>query len=210
MTETISVRERPILFSSEMVRALLENRKTMTRRIVKPQPVSTKRSRRMDELIESCPFGNISDRLWVRETFCPRSNGMLVMEQIQRSFFRATDGEGERNTKPHNWRWRPSIHMPRWASRITLEITNVRVERLQEISEEDAHAEGIWPDPGGRFQQARGVGPFTEDPRLAFRWLWDSINGKYPDKAWAASPWVWVVSFKRIEQEKQHDRPRQT
>lgn len=144
-----------------------------------------------------CPYGERGDRLWVREAWSldphpganyrggPRSpDGAEVM-------FRATDGwEGP---------WRPSIHMPRWASRITLEVKGIRVERLQEISEEDAKAEGvdevdhsIW----GRMFCTPDRIAMSSDPRVIFEHLWRHINCA---ESWDANPWVWVVEFRRVQ-----------
>lgn len=203
------MKERPILFSGPMVRALLDGSKTQTRRVVKPQPpnhMGTVRTlgdgdwqfvQDAHTLADSastwrCPYGQPDDRLWVRETFghFERNDTLKPGDTI---YYRA-DGECL-ELRP----WRPSIHMPRWASRITLEITGVRVERLQDISEADAIAEGCaknhnnyyWGGPhkaGGLKQMATA--------RQAYQDLWESINGP---GSWEANPWVWVVGFKRAE-----------
>jgi hypothetical protein len=243
--------DRPILFSGPMVRATLDGSKTLTRRVMNPQPVQTlprrdrgkiKRatpdgedwdvvyppgwlwlaskwrrcfsagdeSRLMDALRNHRwgPFGLPGTRLWVRETFAlhrihdPVSPSKVMPTLLTDRWFAADgappDGSG---------RWRPSIHMPRWASRITLEVTDVRVERLQDISEDDAEAEGI--ERGEDFFQCptwknyqpddEAASWFPDDPVGAFRTLWDSINGKRPGCAWDDNPWVWVVEFKRLE-----------
>jgi oligoribonuclease NrnB/cAMP/cGMP phosphodiesterase (DHH superfamily) len=204
------IEERPILFSGAMVQAILEGRKTQTRRIVKHY--GTNLIRRVsgpsrdgtfdfifpDELdpakdgighLVKCPYGQPGDRLWVRETWKPHPdpvNNALII-------YKTTDG-GCWPDLP----WRPSIHMPRWASRILLEITGVRVERLQEISEKDAIAEGIerinagdhwaWRDYSGNRQAL--------SPVFSYQSLWESINGP---GSWAVNPWVWVLEFRRIE-----------
>jgi hypothetical protein len=167
------MKERPILFSGPMVRAILEGRKTQTRRIVKPQPLCIASG----EWImngSACKYGKPGDRLWVRETWwAPRDD---VRGEYKREYIKyaaTLDGMGQPT-------WKPSIHMPRWASRINLEVVSVRVERLQNISEEDARAEGIW----------------QPNWPLSWRQLWESINGA---GSWEANPWVWVVEFKRIE-----------
>ena len=130
-----------------------------------------------------CPYGVPGDRLWVRETFY--SNGMC--KNTMSCHYRATyNGLFTPDTVP--WKWTPSIFMPRWASRITLEITGVRVERVQDISEEDARAEGI-PD------EYRAGHRIYYRPR--FKTLWDSINAKR-GFGWDSNPWVWVVEFKRV------------
>lgn len=174
------MKERPILFSGEMVRAILDGRKTQTRRVVKPQ---------LGDLFDyetcspkpSCPYGAPGDRLWVRETFS------LLGGQAE---YRATRRMGEPAAP-----WRPSIFMPRWPSRIDLELTAVRVERVQDISEADAIAEGV---------------KFYDDPNTSavklFIALWDSINAKRRDPrsgqilpySWADNPRVWSLTFRRI------------
>ena len=153
------MKERPILFSAPMVRAILDGRKTMTRRIL------TERHG------EYCPYGHPGDFLWVRETFYNSR-----MDNSMPTHYRADNQDED-----FQLIWNPSIFMPRWASRILLEITAVRVERLQKISEDDARAEGVSPET---------VGPFSE--------LWDSINRK-PGRTWADNPFVWVIEFKRIK-----------
>ena len=187
------MKERPILFSAPMVRAILDGRKTQTRRIVKPQPPAgceyatsvgsyalcfadgtsasaapicvppTPRSK--DHRLPS-PYGAPGDRLWVRETFCLRN----PEHHPERGYWYAATDDVD------NPRWTPSIHMPRRASRLTLEVTGVRVERLQAITEADAIAEGC---PG----------------RAHFATLWDSINDG--EASWVNNPWVWVVEFAR-------------
>lgn len=200
------MKERPILFSAPMVRAILDGRKTQTRRVMKVQPGDVLwRSNGRDWLwldnddgpltepapCIRCPFGAVGDRLWVRETWRSerRNDGARMVR------FNADNSVEERpsaHEAPYDtvWRrgltdrWRPSIHMPRWASRITLEVTGVRVERLQDISEDDAKAEGV-------------SGPFDAlfTPKVRFEALWESINGL---DAWDANPWVWVVEFRRL------------
>lgn len=200
--------ERPILFNGEMVNAILEGQKTQTRRIVKPQP---------DGFIHwnpiiiggyggwcdehgrptPCPQGQPGNRLWVRE------NGWQPKEPTDRElrdgadtwpkYAYDADGVSEfeaEQYKAWNWKRRPSIHMPRWASRITLEITNVRVDRLQDISQSNAQAEGWNP----LAEDGRNPAPY--DPRSWYRMLWESINGK---GSWNSNPWVWVIEFNRVE-----------
>jgi hypothetical protein len=208
------VKERPILFSGEMVRALLAGTKTQTRLVMKPQPVEgVKWDSRMGCAIHldhwqnpigthTCPYGVPGDRLWVRETWmqlydagdgvltCLQPSGVGCQVALRRAKYRATD------RPPENFagRWRSAMHMPRWASRITLEITDVRVQRLQEISEEDARAEGIVACENGTFD---GGGPaMGPTARQAFMRLWDSINLKRAP--WASNPFVWVVSIRRL------------
>lgn len=217
-------KERPILFSGEMVRAILAGRKTQTRRVVKPAQTKPKiASLRVQAWIIdgewfSCPYGQAGDRLWVRETWrklaCPRHDegqppgALCLCNQVQ---CRADGDDGGK--------WRPSIFMPRWASRITLEITGVRLERVQDLSEADAIAEGMpadddWPNwvpcpqCQGRGVYA-GVGNYSgyyeydcdkcNTHRKQFRHAWDSINAERGYR-WDVNPWVWVISFKRLEQ----------
>lgn len=200
------MRDRPILFNDEMVRAILEGRKTQTRRVIKPQPEqpapgsyfdaynggpqwnwwAADNRQHLDQIIK-CPFGKPGDRLWVRETFADEAGGTRNFPG-EHIYYRA-DGDG---VDLQGGCWKPSIHMPRWASRITLEITGVRVERLQEITLGDICKEGL----------ASSIYDFkpVQAGFLAFEELWESIYG--PD-SWDANPWVWVIEFKRIEQEEQ-------
>ena len=193
----VVVKERPILFSGPMVRAILDGRKTQTRRIVKPQPpehaieVFDWRAPHIAESVKAnegcyyndmdglhflakCPYGTVGSALWVRETY-----------QVYRDqkFYRASsEGVGAK--------WIPSIFMRRADSRITLEITGVRVERLNEITPSDACAEGVFED--GNY----ATEPPLPYPVATFKKLWQSINGP---ESWEKNPWVWVVEFKRIE-----------
>lgn len=171
-----------------MVRAILNGTKSQTRRIVKGQDTSDPYE--FAEALNSltCPYGQRGDRLWVRETF-----GVIGDEEKHVLHYRAThhrDGPG--------MGWRPSIHVPRWASRITLEITNVRVERLQEITHEDALAEGVdaWIQSLTDSTSELRKQPLTLK-QLAFSRLWDSVAGS-PKFDWDANPWVWIVEFKKI------------
>lgn len=178
------MKERPILFSAPMVRALLTGTKTQTRRIAIPK-------RSIEPMTDECPYGQPGDRLWVREAW--RVEGKHTDSyspsciEINRAHFGRIDYEASITwNKSMYGKLRPSIHMPRWASRITLEVTGVRVERLQDISEADARAEGI----------SRADCPdwhATTD----YRALWESINGP---GSWDANPWVWVVEFRRVPQ----------
>lgn len=218
------MKERPILFSGEMVSAILEGRKTQTRRVMKlPEwtVVVAKNSEgwaaynsteeydpfSLDDKCQSirCPYGFPGDRLWVRET-----DWHEVLQGQENAAFddgelrsRWDAGTGKvfhiPKWKPSApaWRHRPSIHMPRWASRITLEVVSVRVERLQDISENDAIAEGVTPTYQTAELEDKGDGPrFWQRPRKAFELLWDSLAK--PGEKWADNPWVWVIEFKRI------------
>ncbi len=176
---------KPIIFNTDMVRAILDGRKTQTRRVI-PRDVVTKNAIasiiRGGELgFTKCPYGQVGSKLWVRETWVPTFQGLDCLYKA--------DETGKPSLFPVSG-WKPSIHMPRWASRITLEITEVRVERLQEISEEDAIAEGIPPfAPNGKVQS-------STIPCKHFSTLWDSLNAKR-GYGWETNPWVWVISFRR-------------
>lgn len=230
---TTAVKERPIIMSGPMVRAILEGTKTQTRRAVTGDPFW-----RRDPLpftnaagwwgIEGedsrkCPFGAPGDALWVKESayiappnFGPPSDANATDDKGRPrvvDYAASMDGESVRCAGEYGVRKTPSIHMPRWASRITLEIIGVRVESVQAISEADAVAEGVqgwtagldgraydaaekqwcqWSkilDPAATVVTARG----------AFAALWDLINGKRPGCDWRSNPWVWAISFKRLD-----------
>ena len=204
------MKEHPILFNGPMVRALLDGSKTQTRRIAKEFASRDD----LDGILKrfpqqnGCPYGQPGDRLWVRETFQgPLFDGDRESEyradpeafnSPEFCEYAADGGQApEFMTMDDEWvcRWRPSIHMPRWASRILLEIVSVRVERLQDISEADAIAEGIerHVDEGVTYFGPYGKGDAR--PEKAYQALWESINGA---GSWDANPWVWVVEFKRV------------
>lgn len=192
------MKERPILFSGPMVRAILEGKKTQTRRVVKPQP-DQQHALALPPLPASCPYGKPGDRLWVRERISWEHAGGNWLGVTY-----AADGHYEEFLEPPvDWntddppKTRPSIHMPRWASRLTLEITEVRVQRLQDISEEDAIAEGM-PNFIGRTVNGIAVVRQSPTPREEFATLWDSINGKRPGCSWSDNPCVWAITFRRI------------
>ena len=248
------MKERGMIFNSEMVRAILDGRKTQTRRIMKVQPESnqlglllitdsTKHSdigkyhwaesnatgNHVRSKLFSSPFGAVGERIWVRETWATLGNedGCCVDwednlckgdERSAARIYRASceqrpgdyglwsipdDAYWKPHTKEHKFEgaWRPSIHMPRWASRILLEITDVRVERLNAISEEDAEAEGIDMEALYDSQDCYDCiadHNMTGRPTVtgAFKYLWESIYG---EDGWKANPWVWVIEFKRVE-----------
>lgn len=184
------MKERPINLKSHEVLEILQGRKTQLRRVVKPQPSIR------------CPFGQVGDRLWVRETFDPiygQSPPDRVIEIDYRADHsrRIKDDFGAR-------RWTPSIHMPRWASRILLEVVSVRVERLRDISEADAIAEGSYLDRCACLPRSKDRTPMHAAFKLEtchihgseFSHLWESINGV---GSWDDNPWVWVIEFKRID-----------
>lgn len=211
MTTTQAPATRPIIFSGPMVRAILDGRKTQTRWVLKRRPpdgwtpdVGLYSPAKVDcrgERIPGrdvygasdedfglpCPYGQPGDLLWVREKWGLHDTDPSDGPDLATVYFAAT--EGDRPDLRYQ-KWRPSIHMPRWASRITLKIVSVRVERLQEISESDAKAEGVV-----------NAGPFDGRPghihRELFQELWNTINGK--SHPWDANPWVWVVEFEKYD-----------
>lgn len=202
------MKERPILFSGPMVRAILEGRKSQTRRVIKPQP---RLAPDQDESLVNaawqsgfvdvpCPYGEHGDLLWVRETWTAHDR-WIRQRKIGAVNYRATDTIG-----PH-LKWRPSIFMPRWASRLTLRITEVRVQRLQECSYEDAIAEGAADytsflserETGARAESAEDCARRLRWPQRAYTEIWDSINGKRAP--WDSNPWVWAITFERVEQQ---------
>ncbi|ECP8217449.1 hypothetical protein F7T48_05485 [Salmonella enterica] len=204
------MKERGMIFNAEMVNAILSGRKTQTRRPIKwKQTRFTEIAERDDgslwpwaedcerggDIWFACPYGEIGDRIWVQETFRVHSRATDVATLVYRASVRNSWTEQTHRVpiavcdKPATpEKWTPSIHMPRWASRILLEITDVRVERLRDLSEEDAKSEGITPPAGG-------VLPGWEY-RINFRDLWMDIYGT---DSWEANPWVWVIEFKRVE-----------
>jgi len=208
MKNATAVKERPILMSAPMVCALIEGRKTQTRRVVALRefgPSDTLgyqwhfRDRRglwndisTERLLELCPYGVPGDRLWVRETWHHEDASCFDPKcgQPTHIFYRVTE------PYPESIRWRPSIFMPRWASRITLEITEVRVQRVQETSEEDARAEGV-DITTGRIDAIANCETEPKNLREVYGRLWDFLNAK-SGYSWASDPWVWVIGFKRV------------
>lgn len=188
-----------------MVRAILEGRKTQTRRICKVQPpadalwgsngVEWMWLDDRDDTADRgtlCPFGVVGDRLYVRETFAAKVPG--CREGLS---YRADHVDPRGDGPAHPMTWTPSIHMPRWASRITLEVTGVRVERLNAISAADAIAEGIAPiSCSALWWNYLDKGRALTRPESSFRSLWESINGV---GSWDANPWTWVVEFKAVK-----------
>lgn len=236
------IKEKGLIFNSEMVRAILDGRKTQTRRIMKVQPENSELG--LSRVVESkngiddgkyfwsqsdatglksrskpfaCPFGTVGDRIWVREAFRVHSRATDVATLVYKASERNSWTEQTHRVpvavcnKPATpEKWTPSLHMPRWASRILLEITDVRVERLNAISPEDAESEGLertnftgfgdepglpsYPEPDVYFDPLKKQ--WKEYPPEAFAGLWESIYG---EGSWQANPWVWVIKFKRIE-----------
>jgi len=181
------VREKPILMSAPMVRAILEGRKTQTRRIYKRESVIhlVRMESGADACVTDavCPYGKVGDRLWVRES-------CWIDGVTDHVHYCATD-------MPLTPRKTPSIFMPRWASRITLEVVAVRVESLQDISEEDCIAEGI-EMLNGCYRDYRSVCAWSTSPKISYMTLWESINRV---GSWAANPYVWVIQFRRMPNE---------
>ena len=192
--------ERPILFSTLMVQAILAGRKTQTRRLMVCQSGKWKGKQPIDVLpmntpgewvglmqkepnqgsVFKCRFGQIGDKLWVRETYV----GILDQENKNRYYYKANSEDEEYIRKLGGIKWRPSIFLPRWASRITLVITDVRVQRLQEISHADITAEGL------------GDGYTEIGWNYTFGQLWNSINEK-KGHGWSTNPFVWAITFKK-------------
>lgn len=222
------MKERPILFSAPMVRALLAGTKTQTRRMMKNPPIwnteyqpngwqwigknpgepaltkwpDAAKIGREIAIRATCPYGQPGDRLWVREAWGLHAygddtdwlKGSCTELDLDDHVIAYRADWGPLQDSCH---WRPSIHMPRAASRITLEVTGVRVERLQDISEADAQAEGARECDPVSGREVLLAGPSQRGSfRLHYRDIWESINGP---ESWAANPWVWVVEFKRVE-----------
>ena len=250
MSPATAVRERPILFSGEMVRAILDGRKTQTRRVVKPQPVAPVVAEHNDIVFHAgmtrnlarvkqsrgrnlaatgnlaahpfpCPYGAPGDLLYVRETWAQVTRGLPeiggrfigmyqiphIEEGVGELLYRATDDDG---LSDQGFIWRPSIHMPKWAARIWLRATDVRVERVSEISEADALAEGIrevtkdgevkkYCVYDHRDMSSVRWADMDRNPIDTFAALWDSLNADRGYDFFGTNPWVWVVSFERAE-----------
>ncbi|MDH5022379.1 hypothetical protein [Enterobacter asburiae] len=206
-----------MIFNGEMVRAILDGRKTQTRRIIKPQPVMYEpgQSIHVSDMINDalrCPFGAVGDRIWVRETWAEAGAGAPDLQLYRANYPEHVPTHYENVPPVDEIRWTPSIHMPRWASRLTLEITGVRVERLDEISEEDAISEGM---QGVICHSCKGDPDYSttqydpdtlaavdeihcqscESNRSKFFALWDSIYGEGNH---CMGDWVWVIEFKVV------------
>lgn len=188
------MKERPIIFTSEMVQAILDGRKTQTRRVIKNSSQVIMRGLFKKAWEDICPYGQRGDRLWVKEAWWIPAGYQATVPLVEKDWwpviYRASGNFGKHD-------WKSPIFMPRWVSRITLEITGVRVERVQDISEEDARAEGE------KYRTTKLVGKdggldFTATYRLGFERLWDSLNAKR-GYGWETNPWVWVIGFKRIK-----------
>jgi hypothetical protein len=228
------MKERPIIFSGESVRAILDGRKSMTRRVCKPQ--FPEDADYKNAYVLKSPYGIIGDRFWVRETWKPgawRNDGRVAidyqaspelthtpwvsigeqaiqfipkwLDEVAKSGLEPnSDGRYEWESGKSPLKWKSPIFMPRWASRIILEITDIRVEQLQDITEEDARAEGVID--GGCLNcgehEPCGCGNPMPDARDAYVSIWNTLNAKrgYP---WESNPWVWAISFKVVN----HCRP---
>jgi len=206
------MKERPIPFNAEMVRAVLDGRKTQTRRVIKPQPTGEVAQYKFGSwdyvgrewVGGKCPYGKKGDRLWVRETFCIGSiEEEEVTDNMHTGQLYISQCKGDTNAIPRQYVidnnisdedviWKPSIFMRREYSRINLEITDIRVERVQDISDQEAKAEGVdgIPDPTILGTNYHHIIPFLE--------LWDSINFKR-GFGWDVNPWVWVVEFRLLK-----------
>jgi len=216
-------KEHPILFTGEMVRAILEDRKKQTRRVVKPQPYKDDYSKPTLKdglwafpsevrypMITSCPYGVFGDRLWVRETF-----GIFDVDADEdiAICFKADDSDAKWfKDKKEDFndlrlgKWRSPIHLPKWACRLWLEITGIRAERVQEINHKDALSEGCYDFVVESDSKYYNDHEFTvnapngdihrQTALIAFRELWDSINAKR-GYGWESNPWVWVIEFKK-------------
>lgn len=193
--------EKPILFNGEMVRAILEGRKTITRRVILKKRKIPGEPRYytpdfpLNQFLEvaDCPYSVPGDCLWVRESFYVQPE-LAPLCEPQPIHYRA-------DTLPEqveDYVCKPSIHMPRWASRITLEVTGVRVERVQDISEEDARAEGIQPEKRIDLSLPPEQRETMLGCKYLFRYLWDDLNLKR-GYGWDMNPWVWVVGFQQID-----------
>lgn len=206
------IRARPIIFNTEMVKALLDDRKTQTRRVIKPQPDIDDNEFTEEDVNASwkegfipvkCPYGDVGDLLWVRETFT--YNTHVHFDDVNVHFY--TNGSqlicyrADGDTINNGDKWKPPLHMPCRFSRLALEITDIRVERLQDISEEDANAEGIEWDYGeesdgtevsGYFDYLKGDS-WDLSAKDSFKTLWKSIKG---NESWEENPLVWVIEFK--------------
>lgn len=202
-------KEHPILFSGPMVRAILEGCKTMTRRVIQPQPrvvhgfngayLVTNQIFRDDRPGLLCPYGIPGDLLWVRETFATRplpdgGEQVLFKEQFRNlwSALQLDQFIEERGLAKPDIKWKPGMFLPRELSRLTLRVTGVKVERVQEITPDDACKEGVSME-GKLFPLIN----YEDKIRGRFITLWDSINAKR-GYSWDSNPWVWVVSFERI------------
>lgn len=215
--------EHPIIFSTDMVKAILDGKKTQTRRVIKPQPIylhlNIEQPDLRKQIIEGiagrceywqdnntgktihCPYGQAGDRLWVKETFC---QVCYKRDRVEDVCLKEDCIRNQTMSPTCGMKWTSAIFMPHWASRITLEITKVRVERIQDITEGDAEAEGTNP-PIKNGNNINAISTFSLDnPKpyplaiARFRALWDKINTQR-GYSWESNPWVWVISFKVVE-----------
>jgi hypothetical protein len=210
------MKERPILFSGAMVRALLDGSKTQTRRLMTLQPVLAEAQwawrgyswacdmkHPIDvytgSALQPCPCGSVGDRLYVRETWAQPTTLDPGPTLYRADYPACVPASFENIPAADEITWKPSIHMPQAMSRIALEVTGVRVERLQDISNRDSLAEGLMNVGGvGAKYGVHGTTFWSDDPREAYRRLWDSLNAAR-GYGWDVNPWVWVVEFRKVE-----------
>jgi hypothetical protein len=215
-------RERPIFFDAESVKAILANKKSQTRRVLKDQPIADALMRERDgswwDVLDEpigpyrCPHGKPGDRLWVRETWAwHHKSAPDKLRPVFRADWHEPSAKGLTPADLSGWgmRWKSSLHLPRELSRILLEITDVRVERLQAIADEDCEAEAAfgnhdWDCQSGHdmyhhFDPDQTCKCGQSTPQEVFARRWDSINGKRPGATWEDNPFVWAISFKRVE-----------
>jgi hypothetical protein len=204
------MKETPIPFNTQMVQAILDGRKTQTRRIIKPQPtefvqedfgpvaiIGTYKGLKQGK---TCPYGYPGDRLWVKETFAPKVTSDIQTNPVTlyKANYPGSEKEVTEYMKKFGHKWKPSIHMPKAAARIWLQIEEIRAQRLIDITEEDAIAEGIEPvilHDTKSWKRYDGYEIVTSDRVVSFWSLWASING---EESWHSNPWVWVITFKVI------------
>lgn len=218
------MKERPLIVTTELIPKILDGTKTNTRRLNGLKEINEEPDSWEYQLLDNgklacrqkltytggfyysnwvhikCPYGQVGDRLWVRETFCYKYDPITAKMIDGEYWYRASnpdvekiDGDGALEFRKDGVQaspWLPSIHMPRRASRIILEITGIRVERLQEITEEGAEAEGFKYS----IEDLQSGCSYIETAREKFQYVWNSLNAKYP---WESNPWVWVIEFKR-------------
>lgn len=217
------MKDIPLLFKAPMVRATRGGYKWQTRRVVKDVPawvtdfgytaftpersISARGTQPGNEKFIKCPYGKVGDKLWVRETW--NKHGGVLTYRADGDWINEFKEEHDRNNptavaEASLLKWKPSIFMPRWASRITLEVLDIRVERLNDITQEDAKAEGIQPlplqdpnDPSAWWEVEPSVCQ-ARKPKESYALFWEKINGK---GSWALNPWVWVISFKMLPQQ---------
>ena len=187
------MKERPILFTPEHAQKVLVGTKTQTRRIVKRnasgrvQAVGSPKNWHLDDpdAVLACPYGAVGDRLWIKEAWAWPGEELFMHKGCPADAETVEKWKQDKNAPPV--KWKPSLYMPRWACRTVVELTEVRVERVWEISERDAIAEGVQPCGHTSFH--------VDEHTCSFRLLWETIHGK---GSWALNPWVWALTFKKV------------